>query len=426
MGNNHSQPSKYLGPDRAFFRISSQLEGQQIDEIEEFWNGRYHSATEGSWRILGFSISKKTPSVTSLPIHLPNSIHNRQYSTHGQTGSLSALERYFLRPDGTFEIGGITRNFSDLRYAEYFQLFRLQSYDPAKADGQLHYFLERPPPPNIPSMHVILRRHNHPHITRLHPIRLSLGDVFYLRVLLQSRPTRSFEQLRMVDGILYSTFQEACIALNLFSDETEAEYCFTEAIESLHTPYQLRLLLIHMLANNCITAPVIIWDKFQQHLSEDFYISNGRNWNLAFSSALVEIAGHLREYGREPKDYGLPQPSYIGDEVAAEIQRWSSDIPQLLSAAEQALVLFNPEQKAIFEITWNAVRQQLPLCIFIDGKAGRGKTYLVNALCSQARGHEKIVLATATSAFAAQLYPGGRTAHSTFKVCIIIFYCYSH
>ena len=268
-------------------------------------------------------------------------------------------------------------------------------------------------------MHVILRHHKNPHITRLHPIRLSFGDIFYLRVLLQTRPARSFEELRTVDEILYPTFQDACIALNLFSDETEAEYCFIEAIESLHTPYQLRLLLIHMLTNECITTPAAIWEKFQQPISEDFQIFNGGNWNLAFSSALLEIAGHLREYGKEPQDYGLPQPNYIGNEVVAEIQRWSSDIPQLLYAADQALMLFNPEQRIIFEVVWDAVQQNIPLCLFIDGKAGRGKTYLVNALCSQVRGHEKIVLATATSAFAAQLYPGGRTTHSTFKVSII-------
>ena len=187
---------------------------------------------------MGFSISKKTPSVSSLPVHLPNSIHYRKYSTRKQTGSLSALERYFLRPDGTFEIDGATQAFSDLCYAEYFQFFWLQPHDPTKAD-EPQYFLERPSPPNVPSMDVILRHHNHPHITRLQPIRLSLGDIFYLRALLQIRPARSFEQLRTVDGTLHSTFQEACIALNLFSDETEAEYCFTEAIESLHTPYQL-------------------------------------------------------------------------------------------------------------------------------------------------------------------------------------------
>ena len=269
-------------------------------------------------------------------------------------------------------------------------------------------------------MHVILRQQNNPHITRLQSVRLSLGDVFYLRVLLQTRPARSFEELRTVDGILYPSFQGACLALNLFSDETEAEYCFAEAVESLRTPHQMRLLLIHMLTNECVTTPAAIWAKFQQPLSEDFHVSNGGNWNLAFSSALLEIAGRLREYGKEPQDYGLPQPDYTGNEVIAEVQRWLSHVPQLLSAAVQALTLFNTEQLDIFEIVWNAVQWNQPLCIFIDGKAGRGKTYLVNALCSQVRGHEKIVLATATSAFAAQLYPGGRTTHSTFKVRIFL------
>lgn len=409
-----------LGPDRAYFRISAQTEGEQIDEIEEYWNGRYHSATEATWRILGFSISKKSPAVTSLPIHLPNPFHNRRYSTHKQVGSISALERYFLRPDGTFQVDETIRHFSDLRYSEYFQLFRLQSYDPVKANGQPHYFLEKNPPPNVPQMHVILRHHSNPHIARLQPVRLFLGDVFYLRVLLQTQPARSFEELRTVDGILYPSFQGACVALNLFSDETEAEYCITEAIDSLHTPHQMRLLLIHMLTNECIATPVAIWEKFQQPLSEDFHISNGGNWTLAFSSALQEIAGCLREYGKEPQDYGLPQPTYIGNEVVAELQRWSSDIPQLLSSVEEALLLFNLEQRKIFDIVWSAIQDNRPLCLFIDGKAGRGKTYLVNTLCSQVRGHEKIVLATATSAFAAQLYPGGRTTHSTFKVCISI------
>ena len=34
----------------------------------------------------------------------------------------------------------------------------------------------------------------------------------------------------------------------------------------------------------------------------------------------------------------------------------------------------------------------------------------------------QIILPTATSAFAAQLYAGGRTTHSMFKVCLLDFY----
>lgn len=265
-------------------------------------------------------------------------------------------------------------------------------------------------------MHVILRNPNNTHITRLQPVRLSLGEVFYLRALLQTRPARSFDELRTVNGTVYPTFQEACIALNIFSDETEAEYCFIEAIEGLRTPVEMRFLLIHMLTNDCITAPVIIWEKFKDALSEDFYLSNGRNRDLAYSSALLEIAGNLREYGKDPEEYGLPQPEHRGNEIIAELQRWSSQIPALLSVAQHALTSFNAEQHNIFQTIWSAIQLNQPLCVFIDGRAGRGKTFLVNALCSQVRGHGGIVLATATSAFAAQLYPGGRTTHSTFKV----------
>ena len=179
----------------------------------------------------------------------------------------------------------------------------------------------------------------------------------------------------------------------------------------------MRLLFIHMLTNDCIAAPTAIWNTFKNSLSQDFQISNGGNWNLAFSSALLDIAENLREHGKCPEDYGLPQPEYSGSEVIAEIQRWSSQTPRLLSLAQNALVLFNAKQLEIFHVVWNAIQQNQPLCLFIDGKARGGKTFLVNTLCSVVRGHQKIILATVTSGFAAQLYPGGRTTHSTFKVC---------
>jgi len=408
------------GPDCTQFRVSDREAGDRIDEIEEYWNGRYHASTEAIWRIMGYNITKKTPSVTSLPVHGPNTIHNRRYATRRGTGSLSALERYFFRPDGSFNVNGSVRNFSDLLYSEYFQLFRLQSYDPIQAVKHPEWLLERQLPSDVPPMHIILRSHKKRHVTRLQPVRLSLGDVFYLRVLLQNRPTHSFEDLRTVNGTTHQTFQQACIALGLFSDETEAEYCFTEAVESLRTPFQMRLLFIHMLTNECIRVPATIWEKFKNALSEDFKVYNGGNWALAYSSALLDIAENLREHGKSPEHYGLPQAEYSGSEVFAEIQRWAPQIPQLLSDAEYALTLFNPEQLQVFQVVWDAVQQSRPLCIFVDGRAGRGKTFLVNALCSAVRGHQKIVLATASSGFAAQLYPGGRTTHSTFKVHIFL------
>ncbi|KAJ7923936.1 DNA helicase Pif1 like protein [Mycena leptocephala] len=83
--------------------------------------------------------------------------------------------------------------------------------------------------------------------------------------------------------------------------------------------------------------------------------------------------------------------------------------------------MFNTDQLAIYSRILSAITDNRPLCMFIDGKAGRGKTTLVNALCDKLRSMGHIVIPTATSAFAAQLYPGGRTTHSAFKVSNRLF-----
>ena len=53
---------------------------------------------------------------------------------------------------------------------------------------------------------------------------------------------------------------------------------------------------------------------------------------------------------------------------------------------------------------------------FLQGPAGTGRTFLYNCLCSHFRAQGKIVLCVASSGIAAQLLPGGRTAHSRFKI----------
>ena len=78
--------------------------------------------------------------------------------------------------------------------------------------------------------------------------------------------------------------------------------------------------------------------------------------------------------------------------------------------------MFNEDQLKLFNEIMDAVINNRPLCKWGDGKAGVGKTTVVQAICDKVRSLKKVVLPMATSAFAAQLYDGGRTVHSTFKV----------
>jgi len=51
-------------------------------------------------------------------------------------------------------------------------------------------------------------------------------------------------------------------------------------------------------------------------------------------------------------------------------------------------------------------------------KSRSGETFVINAICDKVRSLNIIILPTIMSAFAAQLYPGGRTTYSMFKVSL--------
>jgi nitrogenase subunit NifH len=55
---------------------------------------------------------------------------------------------------------------------------------------------------------------------------------------------------------------------------------------------------------------------------------------------------------------------------------------------------------------------------FVYGSGGIGKTFVWTTLLSCLRGQGKIVLVVASSRIASLLLPGGRTAHSRFKILI--------
>ena len=161
---------KLLGPDHARYRVQDPNPDNTINEIDDYWDARYLSAGEATWRILGFHVTKKDPTVTSLPVHLPESRLNHQYLRTNDTAStLSLLNRYFQRPVGYFtNTSGIHRTFSDLTYAEYFTLFRLNRFDIQNTTNP-RYFNESPPNSSTPQprMHVVQRDVMHPHLSRI-------------------------------------------------------------------------------------------------------------------------------------------------------------------------------------------------------------------------------------------------------------------
>jgi ATP-dependent DNA helicase PIF1 len=74
------------------------------------------------------------------------------------------------------------------------------------------------------------------------------------------------------------------------------------------------------------------------------------------------------------------------------------------------------EQRTIYHKIMNAVQNQNGGVFFLHGYGGTGKTFMWRTLASSLRSQSKIVLTVASSGIASILLPGGRTAHSKFKI----------
>jgi hypothetical protein len=125
-----------------------------------------------------------------------------------------------------------------------------------------------------------------------------------------------------------------------------------------------------MLMNEYIDIPLHLWTKFLPHFIADYLLNNDNNYLLSTDLALQDLAKYLEEYGKCLTDFGLPQPTAPMTELMHEHQRWHHIAPNLLNDALQASERFNNEQHLIAQQVTYALSANLPLLMFIDGKAG--------------------------------------------------------
>jgi ATP-dependent DNA helicase PIF1 len=88
--------------------------------------------------------------------------------------------------------------------------------------------------------------------------------------------------------------------------------------------------------------------------------------------------------------------------------------------AISTLCMLKDEQRSIYEQIMEAVTNQKGGVFFLSGYGGTGKTFMWNTLAAALRSKRQIVLTVASSGIASLLLPGGRTAHSKFKIPIPI------
>jgi lysophospholipid acyltransferase (LPLAT)-like uncharacterized protein len=136
---------------------------------------------------------------------------------------------------------------------------------------------------------------------------------------------------------------------------------------------------------------------------------------------LRDIRDMVHSMGKDIKDYGLPPISDEGQSSNDMIKEVMEE--QNICIDQEHLDIYgslNKEQREGFDEILQHVRANKSQVLFVDGPGGTGKTFLYKALLARVRSEGLIAIATATSGIAASILPGGRTAHSRFKIPIKI------
>ena len=226
------------------------------------------------------------------------------------------------------------------------------------------------------------------------------------------------------------------MALGLLEDDYKWINYFTEAAV-FATGAQLRSLFVTALVYGPVAEPVALWDRFKQSICDDLprFLARqpnapavGEDNDASLDYGLYLIHRMLADHQKTLTDYGLPQFQHQWAVIAegnnpllaAELQQYDpiEEERQFTELRQQ----LNADQAACFDTVVAAIDTDPQTArFFLQGPAGTGKTFLYRCLCHYYRSRGKIVLCVASSGIAALLLPGGRTAHSRFRIPLDLY-----
>ncbi|KAF7826981.1 uncharacterized protein G2W53_018145 [Senna tora] len=220
-----------------------------VDEIKMYYDCRYISAYEAAWRIFGFDINFREPSVERLPFHLPD----QQGVVFGDHDSIDSVvfnatvkQTKFL---AWFEANKRYPKAKSLTYAQFPSQFVY------KIDWRQWF-----------------ERKSSRSIGRLYYVAPGLGELHYLRLLLTfTKGPTCYEDIRTINGVVYPTFKDACYVMGLLDDDKEYIEGIIEGSKR-SSGFYLRKLFATLLIHNTIARPSYVWENAWMHLSDDILL----------------------------------------------------------------------------------------------------------------------------------------------------------
>ncbi|XP_052620957.1 uncharacterized protein LOC111898317 [Lactuca sativa] len=401
---NQGSSIKYLfkyinkGPDRATVAVvptNNECENNDaVDEIAEYYDCRYLSACEASWRIFTYDVHCRYPSVFRLPFHLPN----QQQIIYGEDDDIDdVLDKPSVAASkftAWMECNAIDSEARKLTYVEF----------PTKFVWILNGRFWK-------------RRKVGKAIGRIHSVSPKLGEAYFLRILLNKvKGPTSFDDICTVNGQTHSSFRDACYALGLLDNDKEYIDAIKEASHS------------GSVCQNQKSFGKIHGNIWQM----EFYIDNDKDLSLQFRAelslgvdelknlTLFEIQQILLRNNSTLKNFkNMPYPDV--ESVSSSNNRLITeeldyDVPVIKNDYDRMFLALTNEQRNILLNIMSAIQENKGGVFFVYGYGGMGKTFLWKTISAAIRSEGNIVLNVASSGIASLLLPGGRTSHSRFII----------
>ncbi|XP_056859714.1 uncharacterized protein LOC130508302 [Raphanus sativus] len=381
------------------------------NEFKDFFDCRYVSSCEGSWRTFMFSIHYRSTSVEKLTFHLPGKQH---VIFRGKEKMEAVLSRKLIQ---------------NTMFLAWFELCKVDSFAKTLLYVQIpnFYTFEK-------SKKKFKRRKRGFSIGRINYAPRKQEDSYYLRVLLNVvRGATCYEDIKTFEGVLHDGYKKACSARGLLDDDHEyIDDLLRRSYDS--SASDLRQVFSTMLLNDSLESPENVWEHTWECLSED--IEHRRRIffkrpvvcdfaGLVLSDeekkkyALQEIDNLLRRNGDSLERFTkMPavSESSTNDSNVLILDERSYPREALLETLERDSPKMTDEQKKIFHEITDAVTEERGGVFFVYGFGGTGKTFLWKLLSAAIRSRGDIVLNVASSGIASLLLQGGRTAHSRFGI----------
>ena len=260
---------------------------------------------------------------------------------------------------------------------------------------------------------------------RLRHIKSTAGELYYLRLLLlhaKGKDASSWSAMK-ASGHPGETpsFEGKARELGLLQDDTETRAMLEEASCTITSSSKLIELFAETLIWLEVHDPVGLWQHFLSLLEANHKDTSPIDVYLAVDEVLIQYSKSMMNFHIHP-----PQPEICkvqGNraqrEYTAELR---TETQQQQERHDFEQIILNEKQREAFKVVVQSIEdphnETIPNVVYVNGPGGTGKTHLYKKVLHYVRMQGKIAIAVSMYGISALLLPGGRTAHSTFRLPI--------